>query len=176
MFRRVSARSVSLPMTRQTAREYSRTLSARRSVSNDFGTLCSASLTTRIDAMESPARDVFREAYDMFADALVIPNEWLPKRLQNRKTSGQTPARIFASLRKAEAVESDHARIKTEKECRVRQYADQVRQGAESPDYDTDGQERLIEYAARSFGRLLAKMITFDAPETDAEFLKKLRS
>lgn len=131
----------------------------------------------KINAMESPAKEAFREAYDMFAEALVIPNDWLPKRLQNRKTSGQTPARIFASFRKAEAVESDHARIKADKASRVSLYRSQIDQGAESPDYDTDGQERLIEYAERSFGRLLAKMATFDASGlSDSEFLKELRN
>lgn len=134
------------------------------------------SLTVRIDAMESPAREVFRECYDLFAEALIIPNEWLPKWLRNDKTCGNTPARIFASLRNPDIEESDHARIKAEKEFRVQQYADQVRQGAESPDYDTDDQERLIEYAERCFGRLLKKMEGFDGSGmTDAEFMKKLR-
>lgn len=127
------------------------------------------------ESMETQAGDACRECYDLMADALVVPNEWLPKRLQNRKTSGNTPSRIFASLRRAEAVESDHSRIKAEKERRTRIYAERV--GSElEPDYDTDGQERLIQYAERSFGRLLARMAKIDdSGMTDAEFMKIIR-
>lgn len=115
------------------------------------------SLTVRIDAMQSPAKGVFREAYDLFAEALVIPNEWLPARLRNRKAGGATPAAIFRDQRsrmeRKVQRESAHAALKAEKELRLRRY----QSSCDHPDgieYDLS-REELIRQAERSFARML---------------------
>lgn len=115
------------------------------------------SLTIRIDAMESPAREVFREAYDLFAEALVIPNEWLPARLRNRKAGGATPAAIFRDQRsrmeRKQQRESAHATLKAEKESRLGEY----QKSCDHPDgieYDISN-EALIQQAEKAFARML---------------------
>lgn len=114
------------------------------------------SLTVRIEAMESPAREVFRECYDLFAEALVIPNEWLPRRMHNRKAGGATPASIFRNQRsrmeRKQQRESVHATLKAEKESRLGEY----QKSCDHPDgieYDISN-EALIRQAERSFARM----------------------
>lgn len=115
------------------------------------------SLTVRIDVMESPAREVFRECYDLFAEALVIPNEWLPRRMHNRKAGGATPAAIFRDQRsrmeRKQRRESAHSALKAEKESRLRSYL----KSCDHPDgieYDVSNEE-LIRQAERAFARML---------------------
>lgn len=150
MFRRINIRSrlriISNHVTLQAGRVFALRQSGLRPVS----------LTARIDAMQSPAREVCRECYDLFAEALIIPNKWLPKRLRNGKTSGATPASIFRELRsrierKAET-ESVYAALKADKADRVARY----RESCEHPDgieYDLS-REELIRKAERSFARM----------------------
>lgn len=87
-------------------------------------------LIDQINALKTPARDLLRNLYDAWANAIEIPNSMLPKRLHGR--TGRTAMQLLhpkltpEQIRKQEAEEQE-----IEKELRLEAYCADAHSGRE---------------------------------------------
>jgi hypothetical protein len=83
-------------------------------------------LTEQISALQTPAKHLLQGLYDAFADAIVIPNSYLPERLHSKR--GRTVADLMKppTLTPQEIAKLELAERQLEKDLRVESYSTDI--------------------------------------------------